>query len=350
MAASAVHFRAEDNYTDRGNRSKHTYQFKTCNTTVVSLDAATRGLGKASCGPEVLERYELRMAPTSFRFFIRPLTSSIIHQTSSLARYELPMCSYVQVERLANGRIKMTTPTKNAEIYYSIDGGEYQKYTTLITHVDACTIQAYCTADGLLSSPVATYVFDYYVNKSAWKLVSADSQHSGNEAKMAFDGKNNTFWHTEYQGSEPQCPHTLIVDMSALYKVTAFTYLARQDGSQNGMVKAYEVYLSTDGQTWGTAVATGEFKNTTSQQVATLKSATVGRYLKFVAKSEINGNAWTSAAEIGIQAEADVTAIDQVTKGNPQAAPGVYDLQGHKLTAPTARKGIYLSKGKKVLR
>ena len=348
MAASAVHFRAEDNYTDRGNRSKHTYQFKTCNTTVVSLDAATRGLGNASCGPEVLERYELRMAPTSFRFFIRPLTSSILHQTSSLARYELPVCEFVKVERLANGRIKMTTPTKNAEIYYSIDGGEYQKYTTLITHVDACTIQAYCTADGLLSSPVATYVFDYYVNKSAWKLVSADSQHSGNEAKMAFDGKNNTFWHTEYQGSEPQCPHTLIVDMSALYKVTAFTYLARQDGSQNGMVKAYEIYLSTDGQTWGTAVATGEFKNTTSLQVAKLKTPKVARYLKFVAKSEINGKAWTSAAEVGIQAEADVTAVQPVTTGHTSQSLAVYDLQGRQVSHPS--KGIYLSQGKKILK
>ena len=254
----------------------------------------------------------------------------------------------MQVDRQSNGRIKMSTPTKNAEIYYSIDGGDYQKYSTLINHVDACTIQAYCTADGLLPSPVATYEFDYYVNKSAWKLVSADSQHSGNEAKLAFDGKNNTFWHTEYQGSEPQCPHTLIVDMAALYKVTAFTYLARQDGSQNGMVKAYEVYLSTDGQTWGTAVASGEFKNTTSLQVAKLRTPKVARYLKFVAKSEINGKAWTSAAEVGIQAEADVTAIQPVSSVKPSQSLAVYDLQGRQVSHPS--KGLYLSQGKKILK
>ena len=77
MAASAVHFRPEDNYTDRNNRSKHTYQFKTCNTTVVSLDAATRGLGNASCGPDVMEKYELKAANTAFRFFIIPLTAGV---------------------------------------------------------------------------------------------------------------------------------------------------------------------------------------------------------------------------------------------------------------------------------
>ena len=50
MAASAVHFRPEDNYTDRNNRSRHPYQFKSCANTIVSLDAVTRGLGNASCG------------------------------------------------------------------------------------------------------------------------------------------------------------------------------------------------------------------------------------------------------------------------------------------------------------
>ena len=193
-----------------------------------------------------------------------------------------------------------------------------------------------------------TYDFDYYVNKTAWKLVSADSQHSGNEAKLAFDGKNNTFWHTEYQGSEPQCPHTLIIDMVSLYKVTAFTYLSRQDGSQNGMVKAYEVYLSTDGKTWGSAVASGEFKNTTSLQVAQLKTPKVARYLKFVAKSEINGKAWTSAAEVGIQAEADVTAIQPVVSSQQPRTLAVYDMQGRQVTRPS--KGIYLTQGKKIIK
>ena len=351
MAASAVHFRAEDNYTDRGNRMRHTYQFKTCNTAVVSLDAATRGLGNASCGPEVLERYELRMATTAFRFLMIPQTSNLQPHISSLAaaaRVEMPVCEFVKCERQSNGRIKMTTTTKDATIYYSIDGGEYQKYTGAVTHVDACSVRAYCTAEGLLASPVVTYDFDYYVNKTAWKLVSADSQHSGNEAKLAFDGKNNTFWHTEYQGSEPQCPHTLIIDMVSLYKVTAFTYLSRQDGSQNGMVKAYEVYLSTDGKTWGSAVATGEFKNTTSLQVAQLKTPKVARYLKFVAKSEINGKAWTSAAEVGIQAEADVTAIQPVVSSQQPRTLAVYDMQGRQVTRPS--KGIYLTQGKKIIK
>jgi beta-galactosidase len=334
MAASAVHFRPEDNYTDRNNRSKHTYQFKTCTNTVVSLDAVTRGLGNASCGPDVMEKYELRAANTVFRFFIMPVTSPLASHLSKKARFNMPVCQPVSCERMQNGRIKMSTPTKGATIWYSIDGSEYKKYTTALQHNAACTVTAYSSCDGFFTSPSMTYDFPLFINKTTWKLVSADSQHGGNEASLAFDGKNDTFWHTEWGSVEPKCPHTLIVDMATNYKVTAFTYLSRQDGSQNGMVKAFDLYLSTDGKTWGSPAVSGEFKNTTKLQTATLKTPTAARYLKFVAKSEINGNAWTSAAEIGIVAETDATGINDTPCLNNQEQANhqkVYDLLGRSI-------------------
>ena len=344
MAASAVHFRPEDNYTDRNNRSKHTYQFKSCQTTVVSLDAATRGLGNASCGPDVMDKYELKAENTAFRFFIMPLSAG--DNAAVKARVDMPVCQPVNCERQQNGRIKMTTATSGATIYYSIDGGEFKKYSSPVLNNDACTVTAYCESNGLMDSPRMTYSFPLYINKGVWKLVSADSQHSGNEARLAFDGKNDTFWHTEYWGSEPTCPHTLVVDMVRVYSVTAFTYLARQDGNANGMVKAYEVYLSTDGETWGSPVATGEFKNTTALQTATLKTPTAGRYLKFVANSEINGNAWSSAAEIGIEASADITGITPIHADAPVATV-VYDLQGRRMTHSPLKNGVYIVNGRK---
>ena len=352
MAASAVHFRAEDNYTNRDNRSRHTYQWKPCAGTIVSLDAATRGLGNASCGPDVLDKYELRSANTAFRFFIMPLKAG--SNAAQMARVAMPVCQPVSCERLSSGRIRMTTPTSGATIYYSIDGGEYQKYTSTVLHDDPCTIKAYCKAEGMMDSPMMSYSFDLFINKSIWKLVSADSQHSGNEARLAFDNNLSTFWHTEYWGTEPACPHTLVVDMVNTYMVTAFTYNGRTDGNQNGMIKAYEVYLSMDGKEWGTPVAKGEFKNTTAMQVATLKTPTLGRYLKLVALSEINGNKWTSAAEIGIRATSNNTAVEAVTGKPVQAPAGIYDLQGRKLTNDaslftTLPKGIYITNGKKVV-
>ena len=348
MAASAVHFRPEDNYTDRDNRSKHTYQFKTCQTAVVSLDAVTRGLGNASCGPDVMEKYELKAANTAFRFFIIPLSAG--DDAAVKARVGMPVCQSVSCERQSNGYIKMTTPTSNSTIYYSIDGGEYKKYTSPVVHNDACTVTAYSTSNGLMDSPKMTYEFPLYISNSGWTLVSADSYQGGNEARLAFDGNTSTFWHTAWGASETSHPHTIIIDMKKIYDVTAFTYLGRQDGNQNGMVKGYAVYLSVDGNNWGTAVASGEFKNTTALQVAKLSKATPGRYLKFVATSEVNGKAWASAAEISIEADRIITSIEHPSAMTSDKASAYYDLQGRRHTGDlqSLPNGIYIKKGKKV--
>ena len=344
MSSSALHFRPEDNYTKGDTRAKHPTEFKTCATTVVCLDAKTRGLGNNSCGPDVMAKYELRAANTAFRFFIMPVTKDT--KVAEKARVEMPVCQPVDCSRNSSGRIEMKTDTKNATIYYSIDGGDYVKYTSPITHANSCAVKAYCTAEGKFDSPAMSYNFDMFISKTGWKVISVDSYQGGNEGKYAIDNNLNTIWHTAWGNNEPKHPHNIVIDMIKIYNVTAITYTARQDGNANGMVKEYEIYLSTDGKTWGNAVATGEFKNTTAQQVAKLASAKAGRYLKLVAKSEVNGNAWTSAAEIGIQASADITSIDGVTTGNSRPTL-TYDLTGRVVENPS--KGIFLQNGKKHL-
>ena len=345
MAASAVHFRPEDNYTDRKNRMRHTYQFKPCANTIVSLDAATRGLGNASCGPDVMEKYELKAANTSFRFVLIPVDKAT--DKAKAARVSMPVCQSVNCSRMTNGRIKMTTATAGASIYYSIDGGEYKKYSSPIANNSACNITAYSSVDGMIDSPKMSFDFDLYINKATWKVVSVDSEHAGNEAKLAFDNNTSTFWHTEYWGAEPTCPHTLVVDMVKIYEVTAVTYTARCDGNSNGMVKDYEVYLSLDGKTWGTAAVSGQFKNTTAQQVASLSTPTPARYMKFVAKSEINGKAWSSASEIGIQATADITSAAAV-KDAATDNDLYYTLSGTATTNPSG--GVFIHNGKKIVK
>ena len=349
MAASAVHFRPEDNYTNSNSRKKHTYEFVRCANSVVNLDAVTRGLGNNSCGPDVLDQYELKSANTAFRFFIIPLKAGV--NAAQAARIDMPVCQPVSCERLTTGEIQMTTPTKDAIIWYSINGGEYQKYTTAIQNNDACTITTFSAMEGLIDSPRLTYDFPLYVNKSAWKVVSCDSQHGGNEASKAIDGKFDTFWHTEWGSTEPSCPHTLVIDMGQTYNVSAITYLARQDGNANGMVKAYEFYLSDNKDSWGSAVATGEFKNTTSLQTAKLKNITSGRYLKFVAKSEVNGRAWSSCAELGIEIVSGATGLSAMLN-QEDGAHHVYDLLGrrHDVAGDNLPHGMYIVSGRKVVK
>ena len=68
-----------------------------------------------------------------------------------------------------------------------------------------------------------------------------------------------------------------------------------------------------------------------------------------MATSEVNGNAWTSAAEIGIEAEADITGITPVVTPSKENK-GYYDLQGRLYSADfqSLPSGLYINNGKKI--
>jgi endo-alpha-N-acetylgalactosaminidase len=115
----------------------------------------------------------------------------------------------------------------------------------------------------------------------------------------SFDGNSSTFWHTRWYDRADPLPHEIQIDLGASYALSGFRYLPRQDGSPNGRIGTYEFYVSSDGSTWGTPVATGTFRNdATEKQVAF--TAKTGRYIRLRALSEVNGYPYTSAAAIKV--------------------------------------------------
>ena len=92
-------------------------------------------------------------------------------------------------------------------------------------------------------------------------------------------------------------PHTLVLDLGGRYQVDGFRYLPRQDGNPNGTIAGYQFYVSDDGTTWGTAVAAGTLAANTTEKTVRFTAKT-GRFVRLVALSEINGQPYTSAAEL----------------------------------------------------
>ncbi|MEU0562362.1 discoidin domain-containing protein [Dactylosporangium sp. NPDC006015] len=139
--------------------------------------------------------------------------------------------------------------------------------------------------------------------RTGWSLRYADSQETVGEngaATNAFDGNTATFWHTKWSGGSAPLPHEIQIDMGASHAVSGLRYLPRQDtgpGAANGRIGQYEVYVSTDGVTWGTPVTTGTFANDAGLKEIRF-TAKSGQYLRLRALSEVNGNPWTTAAEI----------------------------------------------------
>ncbi|MET9315295.1 endo-alpha-N-acetylgalactosaminidase family protein [Kribbella sp. NPDC003505] len=151
-------------------------------------------------------------------------------------------------------------------------------------------------------SAEATVLPPGIVPQSRIKVVDVSSEDvaTGGAATMALDGNPSTIWHSAWsQVSTPAgYPHYMTLDLGSTYQVNGFSYLPRQSGT-NGMFKGYEIYVSADGQDWGTPVATGQFPNSTAVQKLDF-TPKPGRYVKFVGTSSLNGAVFGSAAEFNV--------------------------------------------------
>ena len=58
----------------------------------------------------------------------------------------------------------------------------------------------------------------------------------------ALDGDTNSLWHTQWDPNIPDTSQDYEIDMRAIYSISGFTYLPRQDGSANGRIGNYQIY------------------------------------------------------------------------------------------------------------
>src|SRR5260221_10635872 len=81
------------------------------------------------------------------------------------------------------------------------------------------------------------------------KIIKVDSEETAGEdgkGANAVDGDPATFWHTQWQDASPDHPHEIMIELSPPCRIKGFTYLARQDDSENGSIQDYEFYISGD--------------------------------------------------------------------------------------------------------
>ncbi len=154
------------------------------------------------------------------------------------------------------------------------------------------------------------------LDKTNWKVIYYDSQETRAEntpATNAIDGNYNTFWGTDWAGTNPPYPHEIQIDMGAPKVIEAFKYQG-QTSNSNGDVKAYEWYVSNDGTNWGAAVATGEFPSGGGEKTVTLTQPVTARYFRFVAKSQQSGTNWCKASEISVIGSSSIIAAFTANK------------------------------------
>jgi lysophospholipase L1-like esterase len=76
----------------------------------------------------------------------------------------------------------------------------------------------------------------------------------------------------------------------------------------NGRIAQYEFYISTDGSNWGAPIVTGTFANDAIEKEVTVSPVT-GQFIRLRSLSEVNGNPWTSMAELNLLASCVVPSV-----------------------------------------
>lgn len=130
-------------------------------------------------------------------------------------------------------------------------------------------------------------------------VISCSSQEEGEgDVEHLVDGNPDSFWHTVYGKTLMEYPHTIDFDCHKSSTLTGFVFLPRQD-SENGRVKNYEIYISTDAGQW-TLTHSGQFDGTATAQTVLFQKPVKARYLRFKALTEKHGHPWACGAEFKI--------------------------------------------------
>lgn len=296
LAVTVSHFTAEeiDGARHENGEPRKRNRLVPRRETIVCLDYAQMGLGGASCGPECMTKYQLRSEPTDFRYMITPLgvnprTAPILPKAPRITRDER---GFVTVDG-TSGKIQVGF----GNISKSYDGPFFMP--------EAVRLSAFATSASGQRSAVSIATLERIdpieaLPRNGWKVASVDSFEPGEgDADHLLDGDPGTFWHTQYSGGEPKHPHWCILDLGKAQSFDGLTYLPRQ-GQSNGRVGLFELYVSDDAKTWGTAAATGSFSNSKVLERVRFSGSQTGRFVKLVALTEVGGNSWTAIAELGL--------------------------------------------------
>lgn len=144
--------------------------------------------------------------------------------------------------------------------------------------------------------------------RTGWTVTASDQEtaRENGAASNVLDGSTSTYWHSQWSGTLVPLPHSITIDMNKTETVAGLKYLPRS-GSSNGRIGRFEIHTSTDGTTWGTAVATGTWADNSLQKTAEF-TAVATRFVRLTAITEAgNRGPWSNAAEINLFAEAGST-------------------------------------------
>jgi len=138
------------------------------------------------------------------------------------------------------------------------------------------------------------------IPKIGW-VATASSSQDGWEPHYTHDGNPALVWHSQWAPYTPPFPHFIEFDLGQSHAIAGFRCQGRPNKLE-GAIKDFEFQISADRFTWITATQ-GTWTYTRSDDVKEEKFPPItGRFVKLIAKSEINGQTGACVAEFDVLA------------------------------------------------
>lgn len=179
------------------------------------------------------------------------------------------------------------------------------------------------------------------LDRTGWTVCDFSSQETQAEngaASNILDGDISTIWHTEYQNQHAVAPHHVTVDMGQANTIDGFLSMPRNDQSGNGLIRAYSLRVSEDGQDWKLVKRGSWLPYWTRVDFEPVKA----RYVKLTSTQGDYG----SMSELyiyGTPGESGTPVVSVDT--NSRAKDITYDLTGCPVENPV--RGIYIRNNRK---
>jgi beta-galactosidase len=157
FSLNALHYSQNDL-----ENATHTNELKQRDEIYLTISGFERGVGNESCGPKILEQYEVKAKPTAFSYILRPYDSKNGMPNNYARSSTNNVTSPPLILRDIMGFVTINSILPDAEIYYTLDGNEPTKrsfkYSKPFEQVYPATIKAKSFIDKKMSSVAITEV------------------------------------------------------------------------------------------------------------------------------------------------------------------------------------------------
>ncbi len=249
------------------------------------------------------------------------LEKVLLNTDKDVIRFTFKEATSVSGLRLYNDNLSVT----GGEIYGSVDGNTYfligkvnvsgGKISVTDFGFNISVTNIAVKAEGELSIPELhvlkgkesydTVTEDtladslYYKSEPKKWTITADSEYKSNPAKNMFDGKTETFWHSDYTtegGVKPVnlLPHTVTVKFDEEKIISGVRYTPRNGNSR---IVTADIYISPDGNGFYKAIRASFSYSGEKEQVVDFGENIKVKAVRFVSVAT-EGNQYSTGAEL----------------------------------------------------